>query len=103
RDGVKSGAMGMMNTTWDDSGETFFAYHWYPLVWGAEVSWNPLPPGGPEQSDGPRRVEPPQARSDRQSRLQEFDDSFDGCFYGAAGNEITTALWRLSSLKKNPV
>src|SRR4051812_9290050 len=36
RDGVRNGTNGMLNTTWDDDGETFFNYHWYPIAWGAE-------------------------------------------------------------------
>lgn len=40
RDGVKLGAMGMLNTTWDDDGESFGAYNWYGAAWGAECAWN---------------------------------------------------------------
>src|SRR4051812_122495 len=42
RDGVKHGAIGMINTSWDDDGENFFSQAWYPFAWGAEVSWNPV-------------------------------------------------------------
>jgi hypothetical protein len=91
RDGVKSGAMGMLNTTWDDDGETLFGYHWYPLAWGAEVAWNPPAESARLAIRG---------LSDDQ-RIAEFNDSFDGCFYGIDAS-VSDALWQLSSLRKNP-
>jgi hypothetical protein len=41
RDGYKLGATGVLNTTWDDDGLTLFENNWWPLVYGAENSWNP--------------------------------------------------------------
>ncbi len=40
RDGVKLGALGMWNTTWDDDGENFFAVNWHGVAWGAECAWS---------------------------------------------------------------
>ena len=40
RDGAKHGASGMLNTTWDDDGETFFAPNWHAVLWSAECAWN---------------------------------------------------------------
>lgn len=40
RDGTKLGAMGMLNTTWDDDGENLFHLNWHGIAWGAECSWN---------------------------------------------------------------
>ena len=40
RDGVKHGASGMLNTSWDDDGETFFAPNWHAVLWSAECAWN---------------------------------------------------------------
>jgi hexosaminidase len=40
RDGVKYGAMGMLNTTWDDNGENLFPVNWPGLAWGADCAWN---------------------------------------------------------------
>jgi hexosaminidase len=39
RDGQKAGAMGMMNTTWDDDGEALFEMTWHPIALGAAASW----------------------------------------------------------------
>ena len=39
RDGQKAGAIGIMNTTWDDDGESLFEVTWYSIVLGAAASW----------------------------------------------------------------
>ncbi len=40
RDGAKHGAIGVLNTSWDDDGETLNAPNWHGFAWGAECSWN---------------------------------------------------------------
>ncbi|MCL2742312.1 MAG: beta-N-acetylhexosaminidase [Planctomycetaceae bacterium] len=40
RDGCKYGAMGMLNTGWEDDGESIHGCNWYGIAWGAECSWN---------------------------------------------------------------
>jgi hexosaminidase len=90
RDGAKLGAMGMMNTAWDDDGENFFTYNWHGLLWGAECSWHPaLPLTGEE------------ARKDRDLRLTAFNRSFDGLFFGMSG--VTNALFQFDTLRHIPV
>ncbi len=39
RDGVEHGALGMMNTMWDNTGENLFYLNWHGILWGAECSW----------------------------------------------------------------
>ncbi len=40
RDGAKHGALGMLNTSWDDDGENLNAPNWHGFAWGAECAWN---------------------------------------------------------------
>ena len=42
RDGYKNGAKGIINTAWDDYGETMFNEVWHAMAWCAETSWNTL-------------------------------------------------------------
>src|SRR5438874_3764875 len=69
RDGQKAGAIGMMNTTWDDDGETLFDVAWYPIALGAAASWQ-------------------EGAMDR----TQFDNNFAWSFFRAEGNDLTSAL-----------
>lgn len=40
RDGAAMGALGAINTTWDDDGENLGGAHWHGFLWGAECAWN---------------------------------------------------------------
>jgi hypothetical protein len=40
RDGAKNGAIGMLNTSWEDDGEALKGVIWYGHAWGAECAWN---------------------------------------------------------------
>jgi hexosaminidase len=39
RDGQKYGALGMLNTTWDDDGEALFGMTWPAVLFGAACAW----------------------------------------------------------------
>jgi len=40
RDGAKHGALGMINTDWEDDGEALKAVKWHADAWAAECAWN---------------------------------------------------------------
>lgn len=40
RDGTRRGALGMLNTAWEDDGEALQGYKWHGYAWGAECAWN---------------------------------------------------------------
>lgn len=65
RDGYKRGAMGMMNTAWDDSGESLFNSTWHGMAWAAEMAWRPI-----------EQEEPKAADQERIQRLASFDKRF---------------------------
>ena len=69
RDGQKAGAIGMMNTTWDDDGEALFEMAWYSIALGGAASWQ-------------------EGAMDR----NQFDSNFAWSFFRAEGNDLTSAL-----------
>ena len=74
RDGQKYGAIGVLNTTWDDDGEALFEMTWPPLVFGADASWQ----GG-------------------EASIEDFQKSFDWAFYRNNGTEFNDAINKLGS------
>lgn len=75
RDGQQAGAMGAMNTTWDDDGETLFEMAWYGIALGAAAAWQPAP-----------------------FNLEEFERDFDWAFFRAEGNVFARAIRALGSV-----
>ncbi len=74
RDGQKFGALGVMNTTWDDDGEALFGMTWYAVLYGAAASWQP-----------------------GSSDLEEFHDRFDWAFFrNPSGSPFAEAIARLN-------
>ncbi|MBS1713244.1 MAG: family 20 glycosylhydrolase [Armatimonadetes bacterium] len=105
RDGAANGAMGMLNTTWDDTGENLFNNNWFPLVWGAEVSWTPAPDisdtvvpmrNGINGTDLTRQHVP-------HPRVASFNEAFPRLFYGLKDGKLSRAFWRLSRLRAWPL
>lgn len=74
RDGQKAGAIGMMNTSWDDDGESLFEMTWYGIVLGAAASW---------QNNAVER--------------ENFDSAFDWSFFRNDGEQFTKAIRSLGS------
>ncbi len=75
RDGQAAGALGMMNTSWDDDGETLFEMTWYGIVLGGAASWQPAP-----------------------LDAAQFDQDFDWAFFRREGDGLTHALRTLGGV-----
>lgn len=69
RDGYQHGALGMMNTAWDDSGESLINSAWHGMCWAAEMAWNPI-----------AHTDPPAADREREERLAQFNPLFEQRF-----------------------
>jgi len=76
RDGQRAGALGMMNTQWDDDGESLFEMDWHGVVLGAAASWQDL------------RA----AQTETQAVVSDFDADFDWAFFRHDGDELTEAV-----------
>jgi hypothetical protein len=74
-DGQTAGALGMMNTSWDDDGETLFENTWYGILLGAAASW----------------------QNERVTAAQ-FDQDFDWAFFRYDGDELVKAIRALGSV-----
>ncbi len=72
RDGQKLGAMGMLNTTWNDDGEAIYGMAWPTLVFGAAAGWQA-----------------------GESDVDQFKNSYDWAFYR---NDDTTFRDALENL-----
>src|ERR1043165_318065 len=75
RDGQKAGVLGVMNTEWDDDGESLFENTWYGVVLGAASSWQSAP-----------------------LDLAAFERDFDWAFFRHDGDEFTRATRALGGV-----
>jgi len=79
RDGCKHGAIGLLNTAWEDDGEALHGYNWYGISWGAECAWNAA------------KTEP-----------EDFRQRIGPVLFGAKGNEFGEAIKLLGELQESP-
>jgi hypothetical protein len=75
RDGQEAGALGMMNTSWDDDGETLFEDTWYGMLLGAAAAWQPAP-----------------------LDAAQFDRDFDWAFFRRDGADLVKAIHALGGV-----
>jgi hexosaminidase len=73
RDGQKYGALGMLNTTWDDDGEALFGMTWPAIAFGAACSW--------QQGE---------------SSIEGFKSKYDWAFYRNDGGSFREAIQNLA-------
>ncbi len=90
RDGAKHGAMGVMNTAWDDNGHNLFEYNWHGLILGAECAWSPAKP-----------LLGKEAQNNRDEKLMQFNSNFDALFF--QNRKVTNLYLRIDSLRFNKV
>jgi len=74
RDGQKYGAIGQVNTTWDDYGDALFGMTWYPVVYGAAAAW--------QAGD---------------SDPERFRAAFDWAFFRNPGEELSLAVMKIDT------
>jgi hexosaminidase len=72
RDGQKHQAIGALNTTWNDDGESLVDMSWPALVFGAAASWQP-----------------------GESSIEDFKSSYDWAFYRNEGDTFSGVLENL--------
>jgi hypothetical protein len=72
RDGQKHQAIGALNTTWNDDGESLVDMAWPALVFGAAASWQP-----------------------GESSIEDFKSSYDWAFYRNEGNTFSGVIGNL--------
>ncbi len=77
RDGQKAGAVGMMNTSWNDDGETLLSMNWYGFVLGAACSW--------QQGE---------------CNVQDFNNRFDWAFFRNTDHRFTEVILGLAGTNR---
>ena len=75
RDGQRAGALGMMNTQWDDDGESLFEMTWYGIVLGAAAAWQ-----------------------EGELDLAPFERDFDWAFFRADGDRFVRQIRALGGV-----
>jgi hexosaminidase len=69
RDGQQLGAIGMLNTTWNDDGESIYGMAWPALVFGAAAAWQP-----------------------GESDIDQFKNAYDWAFYRDEDSSFRDAI-----------
>ncbi len=85
RDGYRKGAIGVMNTCWDDFGESLTNNATYGLAMGAEMSWNPT-----------KNTDPEAAKLEENQRYTR--QNFSSNFFGCNSEDLTNSLFKVSEL-----
>lgn len=85
RDGYLAGAHGLINTAWDDSGESLFGDCWHAMFWAAEMAWNPI-----------KNTDPQKAEAELAERERIFNEN-----YQLATGTQTDILYKVGDLASN--
>ena len=79
RDGVKLGALGMINTDWEDDGEAINALKWHADAWAAECAW-----------------------TGSTTSLESFNERVGAVLFGEKGAHFGQAVTLLAQLHRQP-
>lgn len=77
KEGIEKGAMGVLNTVWDEGSLHTFDRDWYGVAYGAEHSWNP-----------------------NEASLGDFDKRISRAIYQSEGGELCTAIHKLTEMSE---
>lgn len=99
RDGYKAGARGLMNTAWDDSGESLFGDCWHAMAWAAEMAWHPL-----------TETDPQKAQKELAERERQFNENYDRLrnidynkrYRDNKSASVTKMIYAVGELAQNP-
>ena len=83
RDAERHGAKGIINTAWDDYGETMFNSTWHAMIWCAETSWNTL-----KSND----------ESERLKREEVFNENFNIQYFNVNSQQTTVETSNLPKI-----
>ncbi|MBQ8223733.1 MAG: chitobiase/beta-hexosaminidase C-terminal domain-containing protein [Bacteroidales bacterium] len=86
RDAAKNGAKGVINTAWDDYGETMFNSTWHAMIWCAETSWNTLLTND---------------ENERLKREKVFNENFNVQYFNVNGQQPTANSRDVSTTPNN--
>lgn len=88
RDGYRNGAFGVINTCWDDFGESLTNCAMYGLVLGGEMSWNPV-----------KSTNPAAAKKEVENR--HIEENFCLHYFGCQSTQPLQNLHELSLLSQH--
>lgn len=77
KQGIEKGAMGVLNTVWDEGSLQTFDRDWYGVAYGAEHSWNP-----------------------NEKELGDFDARLSKAVYQSEGGELFAAIHKLTEMSE---
>lgn len=77
KQGIDKGAIGVLNTVWDEGSLHTFDRDWYGVAYGAEHSWNP-----------------------NTQEIRNFDARLSKAIYRSEGGELMTAIHKLTEMSE---
>lgn len=89
RDAAAYGSKGLMNTAWDDAGESLFMSALHSMVWTAEMTWHALNPLSS------------QSESERLNRETHFNELFNIHYFNSMNYDYVADIYAVADLCHN--